>query len=323
MVILDGYTVNPGDNPWTELEKLGDLTVFDRTPVSKIIERCIDADIVSTNKVLFPKEIINGLPKLKFISVLATGYNTIDLEAAAKQGVIVSNVPGYSPPSVAQHVIAMLLNFSNNVSLHNTAIKNGEWSTHKDFCFWKAPLFELQGKKIGIVGFGDIGSKVAALANAFGMEVLAYAPRPKTEPSYSPFKFVELDELFAESDVISLHCPLTDSNKHFVNSGLLSTMKKSGILINTARGQLINEQDLADSLHNGTIGGAALDVVEIEPILPNNPLLKSPNTVITPHIAWATLEARSRLTKTTVENVAAFIKGAPVNVVGKVITKDV
>ncbi len=318
MVILDGYTVNPGDNPWTELEKLGNLTIFDRTPPSKIIERCIDADILFTNKVLFPKEIITALPKLKFISVLATGYNTVDLDAAAEQGIIVSNVPGYSPPSVAQHVIAMLLNFSNNVSLHNTAVKNGEWSTQKDFCFWKAPLIELQNKKMGIVGFGGIGSKVAALANAFGMEVLAYAPRPKTPPSYSPFKFVELDELFVKSDVISLHCPLTEDNKHFVNSALLNTMKKNAILINTARGQLINELDLAKALHNGTLGGAALDVVEIEPILPNNPLLQSPNTVITPHIAWATLEARNRLTKTTVENVAAFIKGAPINVVGKV-----
>ncbi|SMF40073.1 D-2-hydroxyacid dehydrogenase [Desulfovibrio gilichinskyi] len=315
MVILDGYTINPGDNPWTELEKLGDLVCYDRTLPSKIIERCMDAEIVFTNKTVFTAEIINSLPNLKFISVLATGYNTIDLSAAAKKGIIVSNVPGYSPPSVAQHVFALLLNFSNQVSLHDKAVKDGEWSAQEDFCFWKTPLFELKGKKLGVVGFGGIGNKVAALGNAFGMEVIAYAPRPKPKPEYLPFKFSSLEELMSESDVISLHCPLTPENEKFINRSLLRTMKKNAILINTARGQLINEEDLADALKSGTIGGAALDVLSKEPISPDNPLLTAPNILITPHIAWATLEARTRLTKITVQNAEAFISGHPINVV--------
>jgi glycerate dehydrogenase len=315
MVILDGYTINPGDNPWTELKKLGDLIIYDRTPQSKIVERCMDAEIIFTNKSIFTAEIINSLPNLKFISVLATGYNTIDLSAAAKKGIIVSNVPGYSPPSVAQHVFALLLNFSNQVSLHDKAVKNGEWSAQEDFCFWKTPLFELKGKKLGVVGFGDIGNKVAALGNAFGMEVIAYAPRPKPKPEYLPFKFASLEELMSESDVISLHCPLTADNEKFINKSLLQTMKKNAILINTARGQLINEEDLAEALKSGTIGGAALDVLSREPVSQDNPLLTAPNILITPHIAWATLEARSRLLKITVQNAEAFISGHPINVV--------
>ncbi|MBI9111498.1 D-2-hydroxyacid dehydrogenase [Maridesulfovibrio ferrireducens] len=315
MVILDGYTINPGDNPWSELEKIGELSVYDRTPQSKIIERCVDAEIIFTSKNILTEQIINSLPNLKFISVLATGYNTIDISAATKNKIIVSNVPGYSPPSVAQHVFALLLNFSNQVSLHDKAVKNGEWSSQEDFCFWKAPLFELQGKKLGVVGFGDIGSKVAALANAFGMEVIAYSPRPKQKPDYLPFKFSGLEELMRESDVISLHCPLTVENEKFINRSILQSMKKNAILINTARGQLINEVDLAEALKTGTIGGAALDVVNKEPMQPNNPLLDAPNIIITPHIAWATLEARTRLTKSTVNNLESFIKGTPVNVV--------
>ncbi|CCO24992.1 D-2-hydroxyacid dehydrogenase [Maridesulfovibrio hydrothermalis] len=315
IVILDGYTVNPGDNPWSELEKLGELTVYDRTPQDQIITRACDADIVLTNKTLLTAETINKLPRLKFISVLATGYNVVDLDAASKRGIPVSNVPGYSPPSVAQHVFAMLLNFANRVSLHDQAVKNGEWAMQQDFCFWKEPLFELKDKKIGIVGFGDIGKKVGTIANAFGMEVMAYAPRPKPEPDYSPFSFATLEEIFCECDVVTLHCPLTDENERFINKALLSRMKKNAYIINTARGQLIDENDLAEALKNKIIAGAALDVVDKEPMMQSCALCEAPNLTITPHIAWATLEARSRLTEGTVLNVDSFLKGSPANVV--------
>lgn len=318
IVILDGYTVNPGDNPWTELEKLGELTVYDRTKQEEVLERAAGAEIILTNKTILTEEIINSLPELKFISVLATGYNVVDLAAAAKRKIPVSNAPGYSPPSVAQHVFALLLEYTNRVNLHDQAVKNGEWATQQDFCFWKTPLLELQGKKIGIVGFGGIGQKVGVIANGFGMEVLAYAPRPKPEPDYKPFRFVELEELFSHSDVISLHCPLTDENEKFINSSLLSSMKGNAFIINTARGQLIDESALARALTAGTIAGAALDVVDSEPMQPGSPLTGAPNIIITPHIAWATLEARSRLSSITVTNIESFLKGTPVNVVNAV-----
>jgi len=317
-VILDGYTLNPGDNPWTGLEKICDLTVYDRTDPGQTIERAKDADIILTNKTLLGAEIINGLPNLKFISVLATGYNVVDLDAARARNIPVSNVPGYSPPSVAQHVFALLLSHANRVAMHDRAVKDGQWAEQKDFCFWNAPLIELAGKKMGIVGFGDIGRKVGTIANSFGMDVLAYAPRPKQEPDYAPFSFVELGELFREADVVSLHCPLTDDNEKFINKKLLATMKPNAYLINTARGPLINEADLAAALTGGIIAGAALDVVGEEPMLPGSPLSGTPNLTITPHIAWATLEARSRLSATTVENVKAFMAGKAVNVVNGV-----
>ncbi|WP_419780181.1 D-2-hydroxyacid dehydrogenase [Maridesulfovibrio sp.] len=317
-VILDGYTLNPGDNPWTGLEKICDLTVYDRTDPGQTIERAKDADIILTNKTLLGAEIINELPNLKFISVLATGYNVVDLDAARARNIPVSNVPGYSPPSVAQHVFALLLSHANRVAMHDRAVKDGQWAEQKDFCFWNAPLIELAGKKMGIVGFGDIGRKVGTIANSFGMDVLAYAPRPKPEPDYAPFSFVELGELFREADVVSLHCPLTDDNEKFINKKLLATMKPNAYLINTARGPLINEADLAAALTGGIIAGAALDVVGEEPMLPGSPLSGTPNLTITPHIAWATLEARSRLSATTVENVKAFMAGKAVNVVNGV-----
>ncbi|TIH12972.1 D-2-hydroxyacid dehydrogenase [Marinifilum sp. JC120] len=317
-IILDGYTLNPGDNPWTGLEEICELTVHDRTEPEDIIERAADADIILTNKTALSAKIIKKLPRLKFISVLATGYNVVDLEAAAARNIPVSNVPGYSPPSVAQHVFALLLNHSNRVAMHDRAVKEGQWAQQKDFCFWNAPLIELAGKKIGIVGFGDIGKKVGTIANSFGMEVLVYAPRPKPAPEYTPFSFVSLEELFREADAVSLHCPLTADNEKFVDKKLLSTMKSNAYLINTARGPLINETDLAAALTSGIIAGAALDVVEEEPMMPGNPLSGTPNLTITPHIAWATLEARSRLTDTTVENVKAFLNGKTVNVVNGV-----
>ncbi|NDV26943.1 D-2-hydroxyacid dehydrogenase [Desulfovibrio sp. JC010] len=314
-VILDGYTLNPGDNPWTGLEEICDLTVYDRTPPQLVLERAKNADIILTNKTQLSAEIINNLPRLKFISVLATGYNVVDLEAAASRNIPVSNVPGYSPPSVAQHVFALLLAHANRVAMHDQAVKDGQWAQQEDFCFWNAPLFELAGKKMGIVGFGDIGKRVGSIANSFGMEVLVYAPRPKPAPDYEPFSFVSLKELFREADVVSLHCPLTAENERFINKNMLSTMKPSAYLINTARGPLINEADLAAALTGGIIAGAALDVVGVEPMLPGNPLSGTPNLTITPHIAWATLEARSRLTGTTVENVQAFLNEKTINVV--------
>lgn len=317
-VILDGYTLNPGDNPWTGLEEICELSIYDRTKPDQIIGRASDADIILTNKTILSAEIINALPKLKFISVLATGYNVVDLEATTAKNIPVSNVPGYSPPSVAQHVFALLLNHANRVAMHDQAVKEGQWAQQKDFCFWNAPLFELAGKKIGIVGFGDIGKKVGIIANSFGMEVLVYAPRPKPAPDYTPFSFVSLEELFQKADVVSLHCPLTDGNEKFINRDLLSTMKTNAYLINTARGPLINEEHLAEALTKGTIAGAALDVVEREPMLPGNPLSGTPNLTITPHIAWATHEARSRLTATTVANVKAFIDEKAINVVNDV-----
>ncbi|WP_320170439.1 D-2-hydroxyacid dehydrogenase [Maridesulfovibrio sp.] len=315
IVILDGYTVNPGDNPWTELEKLGDLTVYDRTDQDEVLERAADAEIILTNKTLLTAEIINSLPKLSFIGVLATGYNVVDLGAAAERKIPVCNVPGYSPPSVAQHVFALLLEFTNRVSMHDLAVKNGEWATQEDFCFWKSPLLELAGKKMGVVGFGGIGQMVGTIAHGFGMEVLAYAPRPKQAPPYAPFRFAGLEELFREADVISLHCPLTADNERFINRDMLESMKSTAILINTARGPLIDEAALAEALCKGKIAGAALDVVEEEPMLPGNPLSGAPNLIITPHIAWATLEARSRLTSIMVGNVASYLRGKPKNVV--------
>ena len=317
-VILDGHTLNPGDNPWTGLENLCNITVYDRTEPGQTIERAKDADIILTNKTVLSAEIINSLPNLKFISVLATGYNVVDLEAAKARNIPVSNVPGYSPPSVAQHVFALLLGHANRVAMHDRAVKEGQWAKQNDFCFWNAPLIELAGKKMGIVGFGDIGQKVGTIANSFGMEVLAYAPRPKQAPNYAPFNFVGLEELFREADVVSLHCPLTDENERFINKNILATMKPNAYLINTARGPLINESDLAAALTGGIIAGAALDVVSEEPMLPGSPLSGTPNLTITPHIAWATLEARSRLTATTVENVQAFLDGKAVNVVNGV-----
>ncbi|WP_320174975.1 D-2-hydroxyacid dehydrogenase [Maridesulfovibrio sp.] len=317
-VILDSYTLNPGDNPWTELEEICELVVYDRTKPEQILERAAEADIILTNKTVLDTDTIKALPKLKFISVLATGYNVVDLDAAAARGIPVSNVPGYSPPSVAQHVFAMILNHANRVALHDQAVKEGQWAQQEDFCFWNAPLIELAGKKMGIVGFGAIGQMVGAIANSFGMDVLAYAPRPKSEPEYTPFHFVSLEELFRQADFVSLHCPLTAENEKFINKKLLSTMKANAYLINTARGPLIDEADLAEALTEGVIAGAALDVVEKEPMLPGNPLSGTPNLTITPHIAWATLEARSRLTEITVANVKAFMQGKAANVVNGV-----
>ncbi len=315
IVVLDGYTLNPGDNPWDELNRLGELKVYDRTASEKIVERAGDAEIVLTNKTPLTAETLKQLPRLKFISVLATGYNIVDTQAARAQGISVSNVPVYGTDAVAEFVLSFILNFYKQPQLHGDLVKKGEWEKCPDFCFWKHSSFaELQGKTIGIIGFGRIGQRIGELAHAFRMKVLAQSRSQKAAPSY-PFEWRTTEQIFEEADVISLHCPLTPENQKMVNRPLLSRMKKSALLINTARGLLVNEQDLADALNEGLLAGAACDVVSLEPIRAENPLLKAKNILITPHIAWAAFEARQRLMKTTVENVQAFQSGKPTNLV--------
>lgn len=315
IVVLDGFTLNPGDNPWNGLARLGELTVFDRTPPGLLIDRAFPADILVTNKVVIDAAALEKLPNLRFIAVTATGYNVVDVAAAGRRGIPVANVPEYGTDAVAQHVIALLLELTNHVGLHDGAVKGSEWGKAHDFCFWKAPIMELAGKKMGLVGFGNISRKTAAIAHALGMELLVFTPRAKTAPPLLPVTWTGLNELFAEADVISLHCPLTSDNAGFVNRDLLSRMKSSAFLINTARGGLINEADLADALNGGVIAGAAVDVVSAEPIRPENPLLTARNCIITPHIAWASLEARKRLMARTIANVEAFVAGTPLSVV--------
>jgi glycerate dehydrogenase len=315
IVCLDDFTLNPGDNPWTDVEKLGDLITYDRTPVELIVERAADAEIILANKTLLSSATIAKLEKLRFISVLATGYNVVDVKTAMDRGIPVSNVPIYGTDAVAEFVIALILNFTKRVQLHADFVRSGEWTTCSDFCFWHNSYFvELAGKTIGIVGFGRIGRRVGELAHAFKMKVIAFDDYKENVPAY-PFEWREIRQLFAESDFVSLHCPLTDSNKGMVNKTLLPMMKKSAFLINTARGLLVEEKDLAYALNSGMIAGAACDVLSEEPPKSDNPLLSAKNIVITPHIAWAALEARRRLMKTTAENIAAFLSGNPQNVV--------
>ncbi len=315
IVVLDGHPLNPGDNPWDAVAALGELTVYERTPAELIPERARDAEIILTNKTPLTKETIAALPQLKCIAVLATGYNVVEIAAARKRGIPVVNVPEYGTDSVAQHVFALLLSLTNQADRHATAVRNGAWSAAPDFSFWLAPLTELAGKTMGIVGLGRIGSRVAQIARAFGMEVAAVPTRSRHTPEGVPVTWRELPELFAAADVVSLHCPLTATNEGFVNGDVLRTMKPSAILLNTARGQLVNEPDLAAALNEGTIAGAGLDVVAAEPIAPDNPLLGAKNCIITPHIAWASLDARRRLMEETARNVAAFLAGSPINVV--------
>jgi len=314
IVVLDGYALNPGDNPWDGVAAQGELSVYDRTPEPLVVERARDAEIVLTNKTPLSAETLGQLERLRFVSVLATGYNVVDVAAAARRGVVVSNVPVYGTDSVAQYVFALLLHFCHNVAGHDAAVRAGRWSESGDFSFWISPLAELRGKTMGVVGFGRIGQTVGRLANCFGMRVLATDDYREHPPEY-PFAWADLSTLLAQSDVVSLHCPLTRDNQGLVNRSTLSLMKSSALLINTARGGLVVEADLAMALNEGRIRGAACDVVSSEPIAPANPLLKARNLLLTPHIAWATLEARRRLMQATAENVAAFIAGSPKNVV--------
>ncbi len=314
IVILDGYTLNPGDISWDEIQSLGDVTIYDRTNPEQVVERAKEAAVIAVNKVQITDHILNGLPDLKCILVLATGYDCIDIEAAASRSITVSNVPIYGTDSVAEFVMAFILELSRHPALHNVAVKNGEWFTSPDWCFWKKPLTELSGKTVGIIGFGRIGRRVGEIANSFKMKVVANDIYQNDAPAYTPFSWASIDDIFTLSDYITLHCNQTEENKKFINKQLLYKMKKNAFLINTSRGGLINELDLSIALNSNHIAGAALDVVSIEPIRKDNPLLKSKNIFLTPHISWATKEARQRLMNITVENLKAFIAGHPQNI---------
>jgi glycerate dehydrogenase len=317
MVVLDGHALNPGDNPWDELAEAGDLTVYDVTPAEKIVERAGNAEIVLTNKTPLSAETIEALPELRLIVMLATGYDNVDVEAAGRRGVPVTNAPGYATNSVAQFVFALLLEHCHRVRLHDTAVKSGEWSAAGDWCFTRSPQIELAGKTIGVIGFGDIGHRVGEIAHAFGMSVYVYNPRPKREPGYRPFGFGDLEQVFAKSDVVSLHCPLTPENRGFVDERLLGLMKPEAFLINTARGALINEADLVRALNSGGIAGASLDVAAEEPLPDDSPLMSAKNLVLTPHIAWASRKARRTLMRMTAETVRLYLRGRPTHVVNK------
>ncbi|ATL47462.1 glycerate dehydrogenase [Chitinophaga caeni] len=314
IVVLDGYTLNPGDLSWESLFALGSVKMYTRTPPNEVVERAKDADIILTNKVVLTAEMIEQFDHLKYIGVMATGYNVVDLAAANKRGIPVTNVPAYSSESVAQLTFALLLELCHHVGEHNTAVKQGEWTGAPDFSFWKYPLVELAGKTMGIVGLGNIGRKVAQLAQAFGMHIIAHHKHPERD-RMEGVRFTSLEDCFQNADVVSLHCPLNDANKGFVNAGLLRKMKATAFLVNTSRGPLINEQDLADALKNNVIAGAAVDVLSTEPPVSTNPLLSSKNCILTPHIAWATKEARERLLGVLVDNITAFQSGKPTNVV--------
>ena len=315
IVILDGYTINPGDNPWIPVEALGTCLIHDRTPPELLLERAMAADIILTSKCKLDAGILEALPRLKYISMLATGYNNVDVVAAGKRGIAVSNVPAYSTESVAQTTFALLLELASAVGMHDAAVKAGEWVRCSDHSFWKSSILELDGLTLGIVGYGTIGRAVARIGAAFGMKVISYTPRIPLEPGPTPVQFVPLEELFATADVVTLNCPQTDDNAGFVNYGLLALMKPSSYLINVARGGLVNEGDLARALREGKIAGAGLDVVAHEPMLADNPLLSAHNCIFTPHIAWASLAARKRLMAIVAANVVSFLSGTPINVV--------
>lgn len=314
ITVLDGYALNPGDLSWKEFEKLGNVTVYDRTVPSQFMERAKDADVLITNKTVISAEHLEALPNLKYIGVLATGYNVVDLKAARKFDIPVTNIPAYSTMSVAQHVFAMLLAVTDRVEHYALETRRGRWSNARDFCFWDTPLVELTGKTFGIVGLGNIGMAVAHIAIAFGMRVMAYTSK---EPEHLPDGVVKssLSELFENADVISLHCPLNSDTYEIINQKAITDMKSGVILINTGRGPLIDEKAVADALTSGKIGAFCADVLSTEPPAADNPLLSAPNTYITPHIAWATKEARERLMQIAYTNLEAFIDGHPQNVV--------
>ena len=316
IVVLDGYGLNPGDLSWNGMNALGELTVYDRTSPSEMLERSQGAEVLITNKTLITADNMAELPELKYIGVLATGYNVVDIDAAKARGIVVTNIPAYSTASVAQMVFAHILNITQRVGYYADENVKGRWTDSVDFCYWDTNLVELDGKKMGIVGYGNIGKATARIALAFGMEVLAYTSKEQKDLPQG-VKKVTLDELFVESDVISLHCPLTPDTKELVNAKRLSMMKSSAILINTGRGPLVNEQDLADALNEGRIAGAGLDVLSVEPSVAGNPLLSAKNCFITPHIAWATKEARTRLMDIAVNNLKSYQEGNIINNVAK------
>lgn len=316
IVALDGYAANPGDLSWDELKALGECVIYDRTAPEEVLERAADAEVVLTNKVVITADMMAALPQLKYIGVMATGYNIVDIDAARERGIIVTNIPSYSTDSVGQMVFAHILNIAQQVQHHSEAVHQGRWTASKDFCFWDTPLIELRGKKIGIVGLGNTGYTTARIAIGFGMEVYAYTSKSSFQLP-PEIKKMELDQLFSECDIISLHCLLTDKTRELVNAARLKQMKPTAILINTGRGQLVNEQDLADALNNGQIYAAGLDVLSQEPPKADNPLLTARNCYITPHIAWASAAARERLMGILLDNLKGYIDGKVINNVAK------
>lgn len=317
IIVLDGYTLNPGDLSWEKLAAFGELTVLDRTPyeADKIIAAIGDAKIIFSNKTPLPKEVLTQVPSVKYIGVLATGFNIVDLQTARELGITVTNIPSYSTRAVAQFTMALLLEMCHHVGEHNRAVKKGDWSRSKDFSFWNYPLIELADKTIGLIGYGRIGQATAKLAEALGMKILTSGSHKQLEFDNENYRQVSLDELLADSDVISLHCPLTPETEGIINATNISKMKDGVLIINTSRGQLIVEKDLKEALDTGKVAYAAVDVVSKEPISPDNVLLQAKNCIITPHIAWAPKESRSRLLHTAIENLEAFLKGSPKNVV--------
>ncbi|WP_238915686.1 D-2-hydroxyacid dehydrogenase [Clostridium sp. YIM B02555] len=316
IVVLDGYTLNPGDITWDGMERLGNLTVYDRTPVDKIVERIGSAEVVFTNKTPILKETFEQCPNIKFVGVLATGYNVVDVVAAKEKGISVTNIPTYGTDAVGQFVIGLLLEICHHIAHHDKAVHDGRWENNNDWCFWDYPLIELAGKTMGVIGFGRIGQTTGRIAKALGMKVIAFDGYPK-DASNELAEYVSLDTLFSESDVIALHCPLFPSTEGIINRDNISKMKDGVIILNNSRGPLIVEQDLADALNSGKVYAAGVDVVSTEPIKGDNPLLTAKNCIITPHISWAPKESRQRLMNIAVDNLDAFIKGEPKNVVNK------
>jgi glycerate dehydrogenase len=310
IVILDGFTANPGDISWAAIEALGNCKIYDRTGEADVVARAADADIVLTNKTLITQKSLAALPRLRYIGVLATGYNTVDVQAAQQRGILVCNVPEYSTPNVTQAVFALLLELTNRTGHHSQTVHEGRWSASPDFCYWDGELVELAGRTLGIVGYGRIGKAVAAVGRAFGMQILAHRRSASDDP-----QFVSLDRLLSESDVVSLHCPLVPDTKELINAARLAQMKPSAFLINTARGALIHEPDLAAALNTERIAGAGLDVLSVEPPLASNPLLSARNCVLTPHVAWATRNARLRLLEVTAANIRSYLLNRPQNVI--------
>lgn len=317
IVILDGYTLNPGDLSWDELKKLGDVVIHDRTPADKVVEHAEGAEIVFTNKTPIGEEALNQLSSLKYIGVLATGFNIVNTEVAKAKGIIVANVPGYGTTSVVQLTFALLLELCLHVQRHSDSVMEGKWAKSADWCYWDYPLVELSAKTIGIIGFGTIGQQVSDVATAFGMNIIGNSRHWTDQPERLNFKWAEIPDLLKQSDVVSIHCPLFPETKGLINKKSLQSMKSSAFLLNTSRGPIIVDEDLADALNNDVIAGAGIDVLSLEPPPKENPLFTAKNCIITPHIAWATKEARARLMDTTVSNLSAFLQANPVNVVNK------
>ena len=317
IVILDGYTLNPGDISWEGFEALGEVTVYDRTKAEDVVERIGDAEVVYTNKTPITRETLDTCKNVKFIGVLATGYNIVDIEAAKEKGIPVANIPTYGTAAVSQFAIALLLELCHHVGEHSDAVKAGEWSSNPDWCFWKHPLVELAGKTMGIIGFGRIGQDTGKIAQSMGMNVLAYDAFKRPELESDTCHYADLDTVLAQSDVIALHCPLFPETEGIINKDTIAKMKDGVMIINDARGPLIVEEDLRDALNSGKVAGAALDVVSTEPIRMDNPLLDAKNVILTPHIAWAPKESRQRLMNIAVDNLKHFVDGEPQNIVNK------